>query len=198
MSTGYTPPDRRPAEFSGAPREQALEDGLLACRRFSAWSKTMLRGPSSTSSVISSPRCAGRQCSTQASGACASSARVHLVAGEDAPARARPPAPGPCSSTRRCRRSRAAHGLDRVLDPARCARRSSPPAARRACARAAPAGASRAWRGAARGPARRRRGAASSRRCCRRRRRRSPPARARSARRSSAGPPSPGTGAAGR
>ena len=54
--------------------EQVFQDRLLAWRRFSAWSNTRLRGPSSTSSVISSPRWAGRQCITQASGACASSA----------------------------------------------------------------------------------------------------------------------------
>src|SRR5262249_53898218 len=35
-------------------------------RRFSAWSKTTDCGPSSTLSVISSPRCAGRQCITSA------------------------------------------------------------------------------------------------------------------------------------
>ncbi len=43
-------------------------------RRFSAWSSTTERGPSSASSLISSPRCAGRQCITRASGAWASSA----------------------------------------------------------------------------------------------------------------------------
>ena len=41
---------------------------FCACRRFSAWSRTTLRGPSSTASVISSPRCAGRQCITSAPG----------------------------------------------------------------------------------------------------------------------------------
>src|SRR5581483_4673776 len=42
--------------------------------RFSAWSKTTDWGPSMTASVISSPRCAGRQCMTRASaGAIASS-----------------------------------------------------------------------------------------------------------------------------
>jgi len=40
-----------------------------ACSRFSASSKTTLCGPSITSSVISSPRWAGRQCITSASGA---------------------------------------------------------------------------------------------------------------------------------
>src|SRR5207253_3109605 len=40
---------------------------------FSAWSQTTERGPSITSSVISSPRCAGRQCITIAEGfGCAS------------------------------------------------------------------------------------------------------------------------------
>src|SRR5215469_15759880 len=37
-----------------------------ACSRFSACSSTTERGPSSTASVISSPRCAGRQCITSA------------------------------------------------------------------------------------------------------------------------------------
>ncbi len=36
--------------------------------RFSACGKTTDCGPSSTSSVISSPRCAGRQCITSAPG----------------------------------------------------------------------------------------------------------------------------------
>ena len=40
---------------------------LWRCILFSAWSKTTLRGPSSTSSVISSPRWAGRQWRTMAS-----------------------------------------------------------------------------------------------------------------------------------
>ena len=39
-----------------------------ACSRFSASSHTALCGPSMTSSVISCPRCAGRQCSTTALG----------------------------------------------------------------------------------------------------------------------------------
>ena len=41
---------------------------FCTCNLFSAWSKTKDCGPSRTSSVISSPRCAGRQCSTIASG----------------------------------------------------------------------------------------------------------------------------------
>ena len=50
-----------------------------ACSRFSASSHTALAGPSITSSVISSPRCAGRQCSTMASGsASAQQSRVDL------------------------------------------------------------------------------------------------------------------------
>src|SRR4029079_12273060 len=46
---------------------------FCACNRFSASSHTALCGPSMTSSVISCPRCAGRQCRTTASG----SARAH-------------------------------------------------------------------------------------------------------------------------
>ena len=40
---------------------------FCACKRFSASSHTADAGPSITSSVISQPRCAGRQCSTMAS-----------------------------------------------------------------------------------------------------------------------------------
>src|SRR3990172_258264 len=48
---------------------------FCACSRFSAWSKTIAWGPSMTVSVISSPRCAGRQCMTTADrGAAANSA----------------------------------------------------------------------------------------------------------------------------
>ena len=78
-----------------------------ACMRLAAWRHTTLRGPSRTSAVISSPRWAGRQCRTTASGA----AHAHhvLVDGE---ARRRPcagapaPPPGPSTSTRRCRARR--------------------------------------------------------------------------------------------
>ena len=41
---------------------------FCVCSRFSAWSHTTECGPSITSSVISWPRCAGRQCSTMQSG----------------------------------------------------------------------------------------------------------------------------------
>src|SRR5947209_1066348 len=41
---------------------RARSSAFCACSRFSAWSNTMLRGPSITSEVTSSPRCAGRQC----------------------------------------------------------------------------------------------------------------------------------------
>ena len=75
---------------------------FCACSRFSAWSKTALGGPSSTSSVISSPRWAGRQCSTIASRrGVREQVRVDLVRqerGDAGPAR-RPPGP----STSRCR-----------------------------------------------------------------------------------------------
>ena len=44
---------------------------FCVCNRFSAWSQTIERGPSRTSAVISSPRCAGRQCiTTTSSSAC--------------------------------------------------------------------------------------------------------------------------------
>ena len=42
----------------------AAMTAFCACRRFSAWSKTTECGEYSTSSVISSPQCAGRQCMT--------------------------------------------------------------------------------------------------------------------------------------
>ena len=41
----------------------------MACMRLAACCHTTLRGPSTTSALISSPRWAGRQCSTTASGA---------------------------------------------------------------------------------------------------------------------------------
>ena len=53
-------------------RSQARR-AFWACRRFSAWSQTTLAGPSITSAVISSPRCAGRQCNAIASGPAAAS-----------------------------------------------------------------------------------------------------------------------------
>ena len=54
------PPDQ-------APRHQA-STAFCACSRFSASSNTTECGPSITSSVTSSPRCAGRQCMNSASG----------------------------------------------------------------------------------------------------------------------------------
>src|SRR5207249_6060030 len=57
--------------FSRGPQTPARNRARIAfCAwsRFSAWSKTIDCGPSITSSVISRPRCAGRQCITRASG----------------------------------------------------------------------------------------------------------------------------------
>ena len=51
----------------------------MAVRRWAAWRQTSERGPSSTSSVISSPRCAGRQCSTTASAAARSTSASSTV-----------------------------------------------------------------------------------------------------------------------
>src|SRR5579884_214365 len=45
-----------------------LSSAFCACRRFSAWPNTAHCGPSMTSSVISSPRWAGKQCMTRAPG----------------------------------------------------------------------------------------------------------------------------------
>ena len=63
---------------------------FCACSRFSASSHTALCGPSMTSSVISCPRCAGRQCSTTAS----ESARLDSAAltwnGRNGPTRSSP------------------------------------------------------------------------------------------------------------
>jgi len=62
---------------SAFPQGRAIKrssTAFCACKRFSAWSKTMLRSPSRTSSVISSPRWAGRQCITNASALCSSRA----------------------------------------------------------------------------------------------------------------------------
>src|SRR6185503_1233650 len=52
----FAPPPRRPA-----PRHQA-RIAFCTCSRFSASSHTADCRPSITSSVTSSPRCAGRQC----------------------------------------------------------------------------------------------------------------------------------------
>ena len=55
-------------------------NAFCACSRFSACRRPPTRRPSSTSSVISSPRCAGRQCRTIASvAAAATRVVVHLV-----------------------------------------------------------------------------------------------------------------------
>ena len=87
-----------------------------ACSRFSAWSKTTLRGPSITSASISSPRWAGRQCMTSASGEIADQRRRHPEARE------RPPALGGLVLlAHRCPdvgvdRVGAADGGDRVVD----------------------------------------------------------------------------------
>src|SRR4029077_10119046 len=51
-----------------APKSSAMI-AICAYSRFSAWSKTAERAPSITSSVTSSPRCAGRQCRKTAPGA---------------------------------------------------------------------------------------------------------------------------------
>ena len=56
--------------FSRGPQTPARNRARIAfCAwsRFSAWSMTIDCGPSMTSSVISRPRCAGRQCMTMAS-----------------------------------------------------------------------------------------------------------------------------------
>ena len=49
---------------------------FCTCRRFSAWSNTIERGESITSSVTSLPRCAGKQCRKTASGAALSHQRA--------------------------------------------------------------------------------------------------------------------------
>ena len=55
----------------------------MACSRLAAWRHTTLWGPSTTAALISSPRWAGRQWSTTASGAGRGQQRlVDLVAGE--------------------------------------------------------------------------------------------------------------------
>ncbi len=58
-----------------APPSSISSSAFCACMRFSAWSKTTDCGPSSTASVTSALRCAGRQCMKTACGcACAISA----------------------------------------------------------------------------------------------------------------------------
>ena len=135
---------RRRADGSPATSRRAItrclasrnaSSAFCACSRFSAWSNTMLAGPSMTAAAISSPRCAGRQCMTTASGAAAatSAARRARTAGTPrAGSLPRPPAPSTprrrCrarrrrrpppagrSSRRRCRRSRAASSAARAV-----------------------------------------------------------------------------------
>ena len=66
-----------------AGRGAAGSSAFCVCRRFSAWSHTTECGPSITSSVISWPRWAGRQCSTMTSGAASvDELLVELVGGE--------------------------------------------------------------------------------------------------------------------
>ena len=48
--------------------QSQASSAFCACRRFSACSQTTLFGPSITSALISSPRCAGRQCRTRQPG----------------------------------------------------------------------------------------------------------------------------------
>jgi hypothetical protein len=82
----------RPARrWSVAPRHQA-STAFCACSRFSASSKTTEFGPSMTSSVTSSPRCAGRQCMNRASGLACHQVGIDLIGsrtrcgrGRDAP-----------------------------------------------------------------------------------------------------------------
>ena len=54
--------------FAHRPPRLSARNPFWTWSRFSAWSRTMLRGPSRTSEVISSPRWAGRQCITRVDG----------------------------------------------------------------------------------------------------------------------------------
>ena len=73
------PAGRRESRSCHDRSKSHTSSAFWACSRFSASSHTALCGPSITSSVISCPRCAGRQCRTTAFRcARASSARVDL------------------------------------------------------------------------------------------------------------------------
>ena len=87
--------------------EQPCDSPRAVCMRLWAWGQMRLCGPSSTSSVASSPRCAGRQCRKIASG-CRGRHQVgvHLPAGERLAADRAARPPGPSSTRRRCRRRR--------------------------------------------------------------------------------------------
>src|SRR5690606_7785872 len=99
-----------PSRFASSHTSRAF----CACSRFSASSQTALCGPSMTSSVISSPRCAGRQCSTTTSGAACSSSAVSRRYGTNGPTRSKPSFSWPMevqvSVTRACAPRAAATG----------------------------------------------------------------------------------------
>src|SRR5205823_1661791 len=78
-----------PAGGAGCASSQ-VSSAFCAGNRFSAWSNTALCGPSITSSVISSPRWAGRQCSTMAPGAAAPSSLALTWYGRKGANRSRP------------------------------------------------------------------------------------------------------------
>ena len=66
-----------------SPARISTSSAFWTCSRFSDWSKMRLRGPSITSDVISSPRCAGRQCiATTSRAGRIEQGVVDLVAGE--------------------------------------------------------------------------------------------------------------------
>ena len=157
--------------MSAAPAISASRP-FWACSRFSDCIQTRLRGPSITSSLISSPRCAGRQCMTEgvrAGGCAAAACRPRRPRTPRAGRRSRPP--GPSRSTSRCRRRRRRRTASRGSLPTT----TRPPlaaASRRPGRRSAGPGRSR--RDGRGGPPCRtspRPGRASGRRCCRRRRR---------------------------
>ena len=62
-----------PGPLITAPPRTSVRSAFWTCSRFSDCSQMRLRGPSITSDVISSPRCAGRQCIATAPGPAASS-----------------------------------------------------------------------------------------------------------------------------
>ena len=87
---GRAGPRSPSARSSRRPSTAQARTPRMAVRRWAAWRHTTDCGPSSTSSVISSPRCAGRQCSTTASGAARSTSASSMVKPAKAARRCRP------------------------------------------------------------------------------------------------------------
>ena len=95
------------AFFGDQPPMTSTSRAFWTWSRFSDWSQMMLRGPSMTSDVISSPRWAGRQCiATRVGPGRVEQRRVDPVAARTRRGAPRSRPPGPSTSRRPCRRRR--------------------------------------------------------------------------------------------